>query len=212
MSDNPLQKLEEMDIGQLRKLAKIANVPLDKTDDKETIVHKLNRNRGGRAQARMVFDENDPIPAGYVRIKIWKGQDGSEGPVPVAINRFQARLPRDIPLDVPREVLEVLNNSVDIQTRTTQDKEGRDTTTTVKVRAYSFEVLGQGEIVKGGVIRPLADPQRYGLRTQFRDLFGRWPRGEEERKFREAMMASAAKKAGMFDDDTINALSDVVKD
>lgn len=200
------KQLEDMDIADLRKMAKVLNIPAERTWDKAAFLHAIDRNRKGRALARLVIEEDEEIAPGYVRIRIYKDEQGSDSPVPVLINRFQTRLPRDVLIDVPREVLEVLNNSTHLVTVKVTDKSGVDVTTTRAVRTYNYDKVGESS-GKSGAVSPLVDPQSQGYREQFRALFRRWPTHAQERDFKDAMMARTAREAGLFDSESLDALS-----
>lgn len=203
---NPFNKLEDLDIADLRKLAKVNKIPTEKTWDKEAYIKALNNRRKGRTLARLVRDEDEEIPPGFVRIRIMKDSSGSESPVPVCINTFQTRIPRDVMVDVPNEVVEVLKNSTEVKTVQGTDKFGKEVTTTQTVRAYPFEILGQ-RAGESGAVRPSGNVASQSIREKYRDLFGRWPRADQQRKFQDIMITKRAKESGLFDNDELEALT-----
>lgn len=167
--------LSTMSIAELRSQAKVEKIRTDKSWDKEDYITALNNHRKGRALAKVVMDMNDPIAPGYVRVKLPLDPSGSDTSVPVRVNNFATRIPRNIVVDIPKEARDVLRNSTESVTREETNSKGDRVIRVVDVPCYPFDTLGEtpGE---SGAVKPNSSYKEEKLRERFRDIHGHWPR------------------------------------
>ena len=98
---------------------------------------------------------------------------------------------RDVLLDVPSEVVENLNNSVEVGTKEVQTPDGKVRSVLTNIKSYPYMLFGftPGD---SGLIRGGNNPATQSLREKFRDIFGKWPKNEQFKAFRDQRMAEIA--------------------
>lgn len=183
--------LNELSIAELRQQAKALRIETEKDWDKSMFVAAIDARRKSRAICRIITDESAPIPPGFSRIMIPKGAMGSSSPVSIQLNRFKTTLPRDVVVDVPTELLEILNNSHEVGTEEIQTPDGRYVTKLVNQKSYPYMHYGTTK-GKSGLIKGGNAPATQSLREKFREIFGRWPRNAQFKAFRDDWMAKMA--------------------
>lgn len=192
--------LNELTIAELRQQAKALKIEADRDWDKSMFIAAIDARRKDRAICRIVNDETLPIRPGFSRIMIPKGSLGSTSPVSIQINRFKTTIPRDVVVDVPTEVLEVLNNSQEVGTEDVTTADGRTVTALKAIKSYPYmhygTQKGESTLIKGG-----NSQATQSLREKFRSIFGRWPRNAQFKAFRDQYMSEVAAKS--FNSDEI---------
>jgi hypothetical protein len=201
----PATRPEEMTIQELRKLATSYGIKAQRDWDKEDFVMAIN-NRRNRHEAlvQLVTNESSDTPApGHARIIVHNTQTGSNHPIPVSVNNYVCRIPRDVMVDVPVEVLEALNNSkTPVQVKDPKgglDREGKPKLVWKEIPSYPFQMIGYPTpgIARypNGVrkVRPYNEA-KHNLKLKYREIYGRWPRRAEYKKFQEKHMERQAEK------------------
>jgi hypothetical protein len=198
--------IENLPIAELRRTAAVMKIAHQKDWDKETFIAAINSRRKKAALVRIVTDETEEIPVGYVRMRLPLLPNGSECPLDVRINNFYTMIPRNVVVDVPNEVRDTIRQSTEVVTRKVIDKEGHDAYKTMEVPCYQFEVLGETKGVSGAV-KPSGDIREQRLREQYKNIYGRYARRQsvEWKSFHgEFMKAYNDKKAKQAVDDEVN--------
>jgi hypothetical protein len=160
-------------------LASVHKIEFQKTWTKEDY-QKAIKNRHKRfSVAKIVDDEKSEIPNGYVRIKLPLTPSGSDSPLSVQVNNFKTMLPRNILIDVPREVRDTIRGSTESVTRVRLTKDGDKVLETTEVPCYPFEQHGE-QSGESGAVRPMGDLHEQSLRVMWRDRYGKWPRRTDD--------------------------------
>lgn len=192
--------LEDLTIQELRKLATSYQIKASRDWDSDDFIAAINnRRRKHSALADIVLDNNRGPAAGKARIRLHNTQTGSNHPVPVNVNNYYALIPRDVEVDVPLEVLECLRNSK----TPVRVKDASGKLVWKEHPSYPFDVLAitPGVAMKNGVpmVRASSNRAKHNLKLKFREIYQRWPKREEFRKFSDLHMANRANKS--FKDD-----------
>lgn len=187
--------LDSLSIADLRKLAAVMKITHQKDWTTEDFHEAINARRKHAKVARLVHDENDPIPTGFARIKMHLTPSGSDSPLDARVNMFYTMIPRDVLVDVPREIRDIIRNSTEVVTREVTDKEtGHRVVKTFEVQCYSFDQYGES-MGDSGAIKGINDPREQSLRVKYRDIYGRWPRRQSDQwKNFEASFVEAANR------------------
>jgi hypothetical protein len=198
MSDNfethaEQQNPEDMSMQDLRKLATAYGIRANRDWNKDDFVAAINTRRNRhQSLANVVMDANRGPAPGYARISINNTESGNNLPVPVSVNNLVLKIPRDIPVDVPLEVVEVLNNSkTPVRAR---NHEGQ--LVWKDVLSYPFQVLAYtpGVATRNGkpVVKGSSDPKNHSLREKFKEIYERWPKNAEFKEFKDQHMRHKA--------------------
>jgi hypothetical protein len=196
---NPLD-LETYEIADLRKLAAVMKIDAQKTWTKEDYISAINTRRQRQAVSRVVFDENAPIPPGFCRLRLPLTPQGTDTPLTVRVNNFPTTIPRDVLVDVPREVRDLIRTSKEPVTREVMDKDGNKKVQTFEIPSYPFEQVGES-MGESGAVKGMTDPKEQRIRETYRDSYGKWPRRTEpewvefKKQFIKEFSGTAAKKA-----------------
>lgn len=187
MSDNEngSKNLEEMSIGDLRKVAStVYRISITRDMDKEQILRLIGeKKRRGDFAELAEFNGDAPKP-GYARIMIHKSSLGYNRPVYISTNGYRITVPRGVEVDVPIKVVGVLNDSRSSRLREDLTKALNDPArwTWEESHDYPFSVVS---LTPGPDPKPGNEANRmksHRLRTKFRDKFGIWPKHEELRQ------------------------------
>lgn len=187
------QNPEHMTMQELRKLATAYGIRAARDWDKTDFVNAINTRRNRhQALANVVMNTSKGPAPGYARISINNSETGSNLPVPVSVNNLVLKIPRDVAVDVPLEVVEVLNNSkTPVRAR---DAEGR--MVWKDVLSYPFQLIAHtpGVAMKNGkpVVRGSSDPKNHSLREKFCEIYERWPKNAEFKEFKDQHMRHRA--------------------
>lgn len=182
-----LTNISKMGLAELKRTAKALNIPGHKDWDEEQWRKAINNRRRNKSVARVVDDMASAIPEGFARIEIQSTNDEEkETPIQCAVNDFVTMIPKGVVVDVPIEIVsESLENSTDYITRTKIDKEGHEVKARIQVQAYPFREYGRSP--GKSVIKPSTPYETQSVREKFREIFGKWPRREEQREFEVAL-------------------------
>jgi hypothetical protein len=199
MSFNPLD-IETYSIADLRRHASVMKIEAAKDWTKEDYIKAINARRKKAAVSRIVNDPDEPIPPGFVRIKLPLTPSGSDSPLDVRVNTFYTSIPRNVLVDVPREIRDTIRNSKEPVTREVLDKDGNRVVRTFEVPSYAFEQHGEtpGE---SGCVKPGCDMREQSLRERYKEIYGRWPKRQSQewktffQKYTEQFADKNAKRA-----------------
>lgn len=170
-----VEKLDSMDIANLRKTAKLYNIPLSRDMTAEDIRNAIHRKREKQNFVLEADTSKRPGP-GRWRIILHKtsenGVKAGSRPVSLRVQGYFCTIPRNVPVDVPEKVVRVLENSFhyDMVENETGDMamEARLT--------YPFQIV---DFTDGPDPYPgyeKAKARKYKRREAFRDEFGYWPK------------------------------------
>lgn len=187
--------LELMDIADLRRLAATHKIESQKTWTKEDYIRAIQNRHKRNAVARVVYDENDPIPPGYCRIRLPLTPSGSDVPLDVMINNFKTSIPRNVLVDIPKEARDSIRSSKETVSREEFNSKGEKYVKVSEVPAYPFQEFGStpGE---SGAIKPNTDPREQRLREKYHSTYGKWPRrqSDEWKSFKNGFLEAANKR------------------
>ena len=190
---------------ELMKIAGALGINFDMKWTKEEFANAISR-RQKHASVVEIAEEGSEIPEGHVRIKIISN-DESRVPIRVSVNNYPAFVPKDVEVNVPVPLLEVLQNTSRPRTRKTRNPEspGGFDQKVVDVPLYNVQVLGWGKSGvakdKGGKpkIKPVMSEEQYSVRKLFRKYNGRWPKHAEEKEFQREIMQKKMKNISIED-------------
>lgn len=202
--------VEDMTIQELRKTATSLAIKPSRDWDADDFRTAITSRRKGGNILNVNIDPNTGPAPGYARIKLQNSSSGQNFPVPVAINKYVCKVPRDVVVDVPIEVMQVLQNSTYPAKRTQTDLEtGTMKATNSDEPAYPLQVLGMTPGVArypNGLakIRASGDTERYRLREKYREINGRWPRNKEFKEFKAEFDRQRAGFAAGLEEKDVN--------
>lgn len=192
---NPLD-INTYDIASLRRLASVMKIEAQRTWDKDDYIKAINTRRKGEGVCRVVYDESSEIPRGFCRIRLPLTPNGTDTPLTISVNKFSTTIPRNIVVDVPKEIRDQLRASTEPVTREGFNDKGEKVVKTVLVPSQPFEQLGE-QVGESGLVKPSNDPKEQRVRERYKEEYGRWPRRLDEvwiqfrRKFVEGRINSA---------------------
>jgi hypothetical protein len=196
---------EDMTIQELRRLATSYGIRAQRDWVKEDFILAVNNRRNKNETLVQLVADNSVGPApGHARIMIHATQTGSNHPIPVNVNNYYCRIPRDVEVDVPIPILEALNNSkTPVRAKDPRggvDGQGKPKMVWKEVPSYPYQVLGitpgTARHPSGALkIKPSTSPSKQGLREKYREIYGKWPRREEYKKFQAMHMERKATQA-----------------
>lgn len=205
LEDNAPQpsRPEDMEMPQLRQLAVSFGIKAQRDWKREDFLHAINNRRNKQESlVDLVQDDSRAPQPGHARILIHNTQTGSNHPVPVSVNNYQCRIPRDTVVDVPLEILEALNNSkTPLRVKDPKGGVGPDGSPKMvwkDVPSYPFQFIaatpGIARHANGSQkVRPYS-PAKHSLKLKYREIYGKWPKRAEFKKFQEMHMERAAEK------------------
>lgn len=191
---NPLD-VSTYDIAELRRLAAAMKITAEKTWTKDEYITAINTRRKREVAAKIVLDSKQEIPVGFVRIKLPLTQEGSDSPLTIRVNNFVTTLPRDVVVDVPKEVRDQLASTTESVTRKVFDKDGHETIKAIEVPCQPFTQIGES-YGESGAVRPMNSHKDQRVRELYRKVHEKWPRRTDPDwvEFRKAFVAEHSAK------------------
>lgn len=192
MSNEQLDAIESLDIGQLRRAAKLLNIAAEKTWGKADFVDAIRTAQSQEQLINAVFDQSKGPKPGFARVLIHRDPTPghSNGPVHLGLNGRIIAVPRGGEFDIPLPFVEVLKNAVTTVTRQTEQA-SRDNPTGLFLEepqtSYPFQVIAAtpGPFQNGHDQRAA----KYVKRKAFYDANGAWPTDGELKEFEKVRMA-----------------------
>lgn len=184
--------LADLKIADLRRVAKLLRINAQRDWVTEDFVRAIKDKQDQHTAPSLVFDNALAPKPGYARIVIHRDMTPGHKNTPVhaGVNGWIFQIPRGIEVDVPKEIVEALQNARSIVT--SQDKDettGRTETKDSMVQSYPFQVLA---ISPGKATNPVDNRAASAARRQaFCDKFGRYPTSGE---LQEAMKHQIARQ------------------
>ena len=187
MSDNETQdteKLEDLSIQALRKFAALYRITLPRDATKDQIVEIIKEKQNSQDLARVVGPESNGMPGpGWARINIHTDPSpgASNQPVYVNCNGYVVTVPRGVDVEVPIKIIATLNDAAEkrLVENFQEPIESAKRWEYRTVLSYPFSVVA---VTPGADPKPGAEAAKkaaHAPREKFRQLFGRWPRGNE---------------------------------
>lgn len=176
-----LDVLEDLSIGDLRKVAKHLGIASQRDWTKEDYIGVI-KHKQEQASHRYVFDNNLAPAPGFARITLHR--DPTPGhkntPVHVGVNGKIYQIPRGVQVDVPLPIVEALNNAVTIVTRQVEN-ESLDKPMGIYVDEPQLSYPFQVHSWTPGEFKNMSDSRaaNYERRLVFFNKFGRWPTAGE---------------------------------
>lgn len=184
--------LENTEIAELRRLAATHKIESQKDWKKEDYIRAIQNRHKRNSVARVVYDEKEPIPTGYCRVRLPLTPSGSDVPLAIMVNNFKTMIPRNVLVDIPKEARDQLRSSKESVTREAFNEKGEKFIQVAEVPAYPFDDFGSTPGVSGA-IKPNTDPREQRLREKYRQLYGKWPRrqSDEWKSFKNGFLEKA---------------------
>ncbi|MEM4546460.1 MAG: Rho termination factor N-terminal domain-containing protein [Nitrososphaerota archaeon] len=195
------ERLQEYSISELRRLASsYYRIRINRDWEKEDIIQAIMKARAKNTYASPAI--GDMPPPGRARIRIFADSSGvgsPKSPVYVCVNGYEVLIPREVPVDVPIEVLNVLREA---RAEIPASIESIDFTNPEAMKSayfrkelivyYPLEVIATNPLPGGKGI--LSVNQRSGkiekYRERFLEEYGYWPSDQELREFIREVRAS----------------------
>lgn len=176
-----LDALENLSIGDLRKVAKHLGIASQRDWTKEDYVNVI-KHKQEQASHKFVFDTNLAPAPGFARIVVHRDPtpNHKNTPIHAGVNGRIYQIPRGIQVDVPLPVVEVLQNAVTVVTRQSQSESTDNPMgiyTDEPQLSYPFQIISftPGEFTNKNDARAA----NYARRYAFFKKFGRWPTSGE---------------------------------
>lgn len=202
MSDNDQhvnnKNLNDMSIQELRKTATALGIKADRDWNSDDFRLAIDNRRKGTALVAPTMDPNRPPEPGHSRIKLQNNQSGQSLPVPVSVNRYPVKIPRDVVVDVPHEIVEALLNSTNPIFLSKVDTEtGKVTKTRTTEPAYPFQLIASTPGVAcypdgRRKVKPSSDLDKMSMKQKYKEIFGKWPKRAALAEFRQAQLKARA--------------------
>lgn len=188
-----IEAVAALDIGQLRRAARLLGVTSEKTWTKEMYVEAIQAKQREDEGIRAVFDLNIGPAPGHSRILIHR--DPSPGnpnsPVFVAVNGRGIYIPRGAEFDIPNPHVEALRNAVVLVKEEVTASSSENPGGVFKEQprtSYPYQVLAStpGPFINTNDGRHI----KYAKRKAFLDAYGSWPTDGELKEFGKQEMNS----------------------
>lgn len=186
-----LDAITELDIAQLRKAAKLMNIPSQRDWSKEDFVTAIKQKQQSNALAQFVFDNSQAPAPGYARVIIHRDQTPGHKntPLHLGVNGRLIQIPRGGEYDIPIPFVEVLKNAKTVVMGETANAPGasggvlyRDEEQT----SYPFQVIS----VTPGKFENSHDGRagNYAKRYAFFQKYGHWATEGELKEYNKIQM------------------------
>jgi hypothetical protein len=182
LNDDGELNFENLSLEKLRKYCSFYRIPISNTASKEEVVEAIKGKMKGRDIAVVAEAGNMPAP-GWARIELQRDPSpgSSNRPVYVAVNGYRITVPRGVTVDVPKKIVDVLNDAKEWKLVENHDEPLNSPKRYIRqpVLSYPFQVHA---ITPGPDPRPGYEKSKmahYGPRKEFHDMFGRWPKKSE---------------------------------
>lgn len=192
MSNEQLDAVDSLDIGQLRRAAKLLNITAEKSWTKDDFVTAITEAQAQESNVAAVFDQSKGPKPGYARVLIHRDPtpNHANGPVHLGLNGRIIAVPRGGEFDIPLAYVGVLRDAVTTTTRQTQNGNKENPSGLFQDEAqtsYPFQVIAAtpGPFVNGNDQRAA----KYIKRKAFHDANGAWPTDGELKEFEKIRMA-----------------------
>lgn len=200
MSDNSqLEAVSALDIGQLRKAAKLLGIDSKNTWTKEDFIAAIQAKQVENENVQTVFDTSIGPAPGYARVLIHRdpSHGHKNGPIHLGVNGRLISIPRGGEFDIPIPYVEVLKNAVTVHTISSEgghgnSSEGNSLFKEEPRTSYPFQVIAitPGKFVNSHDGRS----GKYAKRKAFFDEFGSWPTDGELKAWDQAEITKRVNK------------------
>lgn len=192
MSNEQINAVEALDIGQLRKAANLLGIKAEKHWRKEDYVEAIQTQQAQESLISAVFDANAGPKPGYARVIIHRDPTPKHrnGPVHLVVNGRIIAVPRGGEFDIPLPYVEVLKNAKTIVTEQTENATKDSPTGAYRDEertSYPFQVVA-------ATPGPFSNPHdqrsvKYARKKAFHDMHGSWPTDAELKEFEKVVTA-----------------------
>ena len=191
-----LDVIDQLDIAELRKAAKVLNIEARRDWGKEDFVRAIQEKQSRKTAAPIVFNENLGPKPGYARIVLHR--DPTPGhknsPVQVGVNGRLLHIPRGVQVDVPIPFVHVLNNANTTILRQYADATRENPAGVYKdeeTSSYPYQLIA---MTPGGDFSNPQDSRSVKARRRqsFADKFGRYPTSGELKEWLSAKINKEA--------------------
>lgn len=182
--NSQLEAVNALDIGQLRKAAKLLGIDAKNTWTKEDFVSAIQSKQRENDLLTTVFDTSVGPAPGFARVLIHRDPTPGHknGPVHLSVNGRLIAVPRGGEFDIPIPYVEVLKNAVTTVTISSGEGgktavEGNSLFREEPRTSYPFQVIA---ITPGKFTNSMdGRATQYNKRKAFFDEFGSWPTSGE---------------------------------
>lgn len=200
MSENSqLEAVASLDIGQLRKAAKLLGIDSKNTWTKEDFVAAIQAKQHENEHLQTVFDTSIGPAPGFARVLIHRdpSHGHKNGPIHLGVNGRLISIPRGGEFDIPIPYVEVLKNAVTVHTIASEGGHGGSTEGNSMFKeeprtSYPFQVIA----ITPGKFQNSHDGRsgKYAKRKAFFDEFGSWPTDGELKAWDQAEITKRVNK------------------
>lgn len=194
MSDegqSQIEAVKALDIGQLRRAAKLLGITAERTWSKEDFVEAIQSKQDPSDMISAVFDKSIGPAPGYARVLIHRNPTTNHmnGPVHLGVNGRLIAMPRGAEFDIPIPFVEALKNATSLvmEAAGAATKNSPGGVYEEQERAsYPYQVLqiNPGPFVNTNDGRAA----KYVKRKAFFDLYGAWPLSGELKEYEKHEM------------------------
>lgn len=180
-----------LDIGQLRRAAKLLSIVSEKTWTKENFVEAIQAKQESDEMVNAVFDMNVGPAPGHARVIIHRDptHNHRNGSVHLGVNGRIIAVPRGGEFDIPIPFVEALKNATSLITESSSTESRENPGGVYKEQermSYPFQVLQ----VTPGPFYNNNDGRsaKYAKRKAFYDMYGSWPLDGELKEYEKVEM------------------------
>lgn len=190
-AQSQLEAVQALDIGQLRRAAKLLGITAERTWTKENFVAAIQNKQANEELVNAVFDLNIGPAAGYARVIIHRdpSPNHKNSPVHLGVNGRLIAMPRGAEFDIPIPFVEALKNATSLVTESAAESSKENPGGVYKEQermSYPFQVIS----VTPGPFINTNDGRgaKYAKRKAFFDMYGNWPTDGELKEYNKHEM------------------------
>lgn len=193
MSNEHIEAVASLDIGQLRKAAGVLGIKAERTWRKEDFIEAIQAAQSrDNGMVNAVFDTNSGPKPGFARVVIHRDPTPNHrnGPIHLGVNGRLIAVPRGGEFDIPIPYVEVLKNAITTVTEQTEHASKDNPSGSYREEArtsYPFQVVA----ITPGPFQNQHDQRaaKYVKRLAFWEANGAWPTDGELKEFEKVRMA-----------------------
>lgn len=180
------EAIATVDFNDLKKFAKILNIKASRDWGKEDYIAAILAVQKSNS-IQVVVDENAPAP-GYSRIVLHRDPTpkAKNTPVHLGVNGRLVQVPRGIPVDIPTEMVEILENARSKTLTEVDGANGRPTFVETETISYPYQLIA----TTPGKSHNRYDnrAEAFKIKQKCRDAIKKWPTDGELKEWLKAQM------------------------
>lgn len=187
-SGSHMDLVDSLDIKTLRTAASALGISARRDWNKQDFIYAIKERQSAQPAVEVVFDPSKNPRPGFARLIVHRdpSPNHKNSPIHVGLNGQIFQIPRNIPVDIPKEFIEVLSNARSVQTRE-QESSTRENPSGVykdeEQLSYPFQVMA---VTPGEWVNPYdTRARKFALRSEFNRIHGAWPTEGELAEFKK---------------------------